>query len=135
MAMKQTGRLLGKRRWYVNCQGQTMVLVDRPGAFLVGEGDGQHQRLIDRSYLMAAKEVTVDQFREFRKSHKVLAPSGDCPVDTVSWYDAAESGARGQFSEELNFPSVLDKMVRGHPPAEPASQLAWPDLFRPSSGD
>ena len=34
----------------------------------------------------------MDQFLRFRKDHeyvKEYAPTGDCPVNKVSWYDAA----------------------------------------------
>jgi serine/threonine protein kinase/formylglycine-generating enzyme required for sulfatase activity len=87
-----TGQVEGKRQWYVNRQGQTMVVIPRPGEFLMGEGEEQHRRRIERSYAIASKEVTVEQFLRFRKSHpydKDVAPTGDCPVNCVLWYDAA----------------------------------------------
>ncbi len=87
-----TGKVEGKRQWYVNGQGQTMMVVPKPGEFWMGERAERHRRRIDRSFAMASKEVTVDQFLRFRKRHgysEQYAPTGDCPVSNVSWYDAA----------------------------------------------
>jgi eukaryotic-like serine/threonine-protein kinase len=79
-------------QWYVNGQGETMVVVPKPGEFWMGEGNEKHRRKIDRSFAIGSKEVTVEQFLRFRKEHpyhKQLAPTSDCPVNGVSWYDAA----------------------------------------------
>jgi formylglycine-generating enzyme required for sulfatase activity len=88
-----TGKVEGKRQWYINRQGQTMVVIPKPGVFRMGEGKERHRRRIGRSFALASKEVTVEQFLKFRKSHgydKGYAPSSDCPVNSVSWYQAAE---------------------------------------------
>jgi formylglycine-generating enzyme required for sulfatase activity len=69
-----------------------MVLVAEAGEFWMGEGKDRHRQKIGRSFALASKEVTVAQFRRFRKDHvysKDKAPSGDCPVTNVTWYDAA----------------------------------------------
>jgi serine/threonine protein kinase/formylglycine-generating enzyme required for sulfatase activity len=96
----------GGRRWYVNRQGQTMVIVAGPVEFLMGSPrteDGRaegvegrvemrHRRRIGRSFAIAAHEVTVAQFLRFRKTHsydKRYAPSQKHPVNLVLWYDAA----------------------------------------------
>jgi hypothetical protein len=87
-----TGQAEGGRRWYVNRQGQTMVLVSRPGVFVMGEGEDRYECRIDRSYAIASKEVTVELFRKFRQDYKPAeqwARTADSPVDAVSWYDAA----------------------------------------------
>jgi formylglycine-generating enzyme required for sulfatase activity len=87
-----TGKVVGKRSWYVNRQGQTMAVVPKPGEFWMGEEDERHQHRINYSYAIATKEVTVEQFLMFRRGHKVdedYAPSIDCPVNRVAWYDAA----------------------------------------------
>jgi serine/threonine protein kinase/formylglycine-generating enzyme required for sulfatase activity len=87
-----TGKVEGNRQWYVNGQGQTLVIVP-PGEFEMGEG-GQRQRVrIDRRFALAAQEMTVADFLRFRKDHpysKEYARTEDCPVNAVSWYDAAE---------------------------------------------
>jgi formylglycine-generating enzyme required for sulfatase activity len=80
------------RRWYVNGQGQTMVVIPEPGTFWMGEGRDRHQRAINRGFALAAKEVTVAEFLRFREKHeygKPYAPTPDCPVNQVTWYDAA----------------------------------------------
>jgi serine/threonine protein kinase/formylglycine-generating enzyme required for sulfatase activity len=87
-----TGKVEGPRRWYLNGQGQTMVIVP-PGDFWMGEGQERHRRRIDRTFALAAREVTVEEFLRFRKEHdynKMASPTPDCPVMSgVTWYDAA----------------------------------------------
>jgi formylglycine-generating enzyme required for sulfatase activity len=121
-------------QWYVNGQKQTMVVLPGPIDFQMGTpatetgregGPGGriemlHARHIGRSFAIAAKEVTVAEFRRFRKGHnytKQYAPTDDCPVNLVSWYDAAaycnwlseqeglgccyEANAAGKFAEGM----------------------------------
>jgi formylglycine-generating enzyme required for sulfatase activity len=87
-------------RWYVNGQGQTLVVIPGPVEFWMGsppteEGRGdelRHWTRIGRSFAIANKEVTVEQFRRSRKDYlgaRQQAPSDDCPANMVSWYDAA----------------------------------------------
>ena len=86
-----TGKVEGSRQWYVNGQGQAMVVVPKPGEFWMGEGQEKHRRKIERGFAIASKEVTVEQFLRFRKNHpygKFMALTVDYPVDEVSWYDA-----------------------------------------------
>ena len=89
-----TGKVEGERRWYLNRQGQTMMMVLNPEEFWMGEGEGRHRQPMGRSFAIASKEVTVDQFRAcpWFKDHeyqKQFAPTSDCPMNDVSWYDAA----------------------------------------------
>jgi formylglycine-generating enzyme required for sulfatase activity len=90
-----TGKTEGKRQWYINRQNQTMVMIAKPEEFWMGgrqRDETRHRRRIGRGFAISSKEVTVDQFRQFRKDHnysKQFAPTGDCPVTEVSWYDAA----------------------------------------------
>jgi formylglycine-generating enzyme required for sulfatase activity len=96
-----------KRRWYVNQQGQTMVLIPGPVEFRMGspqDEDGRvdpetlHRRRIERSYAIASKAVTVEEFQRFLKDRpdvvrpttKVYAPEPECPIIGVSWYMAAQ---------------------------------------------
>ncbi len=93
-------------RWYVNGQGQTLVIVPGPVEFWMGSPPAEvgreggpagtmelrHWRRVGRSFAIAAKEVTLEQFLRFRKDHPAdgkAAPSGECPVNRVTWYDAA----------------------------------------------
>jgi formylglycine-generating enzyme required for sulfatase activity len=117
-----TGRVEGRRQWYVTKQGQTFVVIPGSAEFIMGsprteagresgaEGwvEMPHRRQIGRPFALAAKEVTVAQFLSFRRNHaynKQYAPSGEHPVNVVSWYDAAAycnwlSGQEGIPEEE-----------------------------------
>src|SRR5262249_48294649 len=86
-----TGKVEGKRQWYLNGQGQTMVVLVNAGEFWMGERPERHRQKIGRSFAVASKEVTVEQFLRFRKDHqyeKRYAPTPDCPVHSVPWYEA-----------------------------------------------
>jgi serine/threonine protein kinase/formylglycine-generating enzyme required for sulfatase activity len=87
-----TGTVEGERRWYINRQGQTMVVIANAGEFWMGEGPERHRQKVGRSFAVASKEVTVEQFLRFRRDHqyvKEAAPLPDCPINSVTWYDAA----------------------------------------------
>jgi formylglycine-generating enzyme required for sulfatase activity len=67
------------------------VVVPKPGTFWMGDGE-ERRKEVSRSFAIAAKEVTVAQFCKFRKGHPVskeYAPSDECPVNSVSWHEAA----------------------------------------------
>jgi formylglycine-generating enzyme required for sulfatase activity len=102
LASGQTGK---QSYWYVNGQGMTMVVVPGRMKFLMGsppteaereggpEGDAErlHSEGIPRSFAIAAREVTVDQFLKFRPDFdykKKYAPTGECPVNALTWYEA-----------------------------------------------
>ena len=100
----------GDGYWYVNGQGPTMVVVPRPREpFLMGsppteagrqggpEGEEERQvrKRIGRSFAIAAREVTVEQFKrcprfENYDYNKQYSPTPDCPVNKVTWFEAAE---------------------------------------------
>jgi formylglycine-generating enzyme required for sulfatase activity len=87
-----TDKVEGKRQWYLNVQGQTMVVLVNADEFWMGEGVNRHRQKIGRSFAVASKEVTVEQFLRFRQDHhyaKLYAPKIDCPINLVTWYDAA----------------------------------------------
>jgi serine/threonine protein kinase/formylglycine-generating enzyme required for sulfatase activity len=100
-------------QWYVNSQGQTMVVLPRPVEFTMGsppeEGprrsnEDLHPKRIGRTFAIAATPVTVEQFEQFLKETprarrafaegaqmvKKFSPQPDCPVVGVSWYLATE---------------------------------------------
>ncbi|HKI31191.1 MAG TPA: SUMF1/EgtB/PvdO family nonheme iron enzyme, partial [Gemmataceae bacterium] len=86
-----TGKVEGKRQWYVNGQRQTFAIVP-PGEFETEDGDKRVTVRVERRFALAAREVTVAEFLRFRKDYayvKEYAPTEDCPVNSVSWYDAA----------------------------------------------
>jgi formylglycine-generating enzyme required for sulfatase activity len=101
-------------QWYVNGQGQTMVVIPGPVEFVMGsplaeEGhspiESQHQRRIGRTFALAAKPVTVREFRRFLKESHLEAwfeaggqvaplmqkhsPDENGPIILVDWYRAA----------------------------------------------
>ena len=87
---------LSIQRWFIDSNGHTM-LVHGPGEFLMGSpedepgrlaGEHLHRRKIDRTFAIAACETTNAQFRRFRPVHSSSGAS-ECPVDYVSWSDAA----------------------------------------------
>ena len=87
-----TGTREGKRQWYVTRQGQTMVMIGGPVEFWMGYRLERFRKRIDRSFAIASKEVTAEQFLHFRPKHqyyRLYVPTPDCPVNKVSWYDAA----------------------------------------------
>ena len=81
-------------QWYVNGQGQTMVVIPGPVKFLMGspptevgrEGgpdeklEQQHKKRIGHSFAMAAREVTVEQFLRFRKDHDYTKQYSSTPI-------------------------------------------------------
>jgi serine/threonine protein kinase/formylglycine-generating enzyme required for sulfatase activity len=85
----------GGRRWYVNGVGQTFVIVPGPVDFWMGEGDQRHRQRIAGGFAIAAKEVTVGDYRKFRQSvgqsrdAGTGSPPADSPAQDVSWYEAA----------------------------------------------
>ena len=84
-----------------------MVVLRGPIKFFMGTSSydrahyafnqSRHQVLIDRSYAMSSKEVTIEQFKTFLHDSKIKhfykrkhAPSSDCPQIYITWYDAAK---------------------------------------------
>jgi formylglycine-generating enzyme required for sulfatase activity len=69
-----------------------MVLVS-PGEITVTDQDGQARMIrVEKPFRLAVHEVTIAEFRRFRPEHAWDKRSGvaeDCPVNEVSWYDAA----------------------------------------------
>jgi formylglycine-generating enzyme required for sulfatase activity len=92
-------------RWYVNGQGQTMVVIPGPVEFPMGsppteagreggpqgQAEGRHRKRIGHSFAIAAREVTLEQFLRFKALNysKDYSPTLGCPVNGVTWYQAA----------------------------------------------
>jgi serine/threonine protein kinase/formylglycine-generating enzyme required for sulfatase activity len=88
-------------QWYVNGQGQTMVVVPGPVEFVMGspvtearrrDQEVQHRRRIARTFALAATPVTKEQFLRFRPAfaHALRRyPEPTCPIGGVDWYEAA----------------------------------------------
>jgi serine/threonine protein kinase/formylglycine-generating enzyme required for sulfatase activity/tetratricopeptide (TPR) repeat protein len=105
------GQTASRRGWQVNKERQTFTRVDGPVEILMGSppnepgrhsSETQHRRRIPRSYAIATKKVTVEQFQRFladvqrkypgaiRHSYtKKYSPDPKGPIIGISWYDAA----------------------------------------------
>ncbi len=88
-------------QWYVNCQGQTMVVIPGPVEFMMGspstedggDDERQHKKRISRTYALAAKSVTVEEYRRYDKAYKLAADftrTPNLPVVGIDWYRAAK---------------------------------------------
>ena len=90
------------RQWYVNTQGQTFVVIPGPVEFLMGspptekdreEREVQHKRRISRTFAIAAKSVTLAEYRRLTKDKYEIGErwtyAPDLPVVGINWYMAA----------------------------------------------
>jgi serine/threonine protein kinase/formylglycine-generating enzyme required for sulfatase activity len=94
-----------KRRWYVNSQKQTFVIVDA-SEFLMGSptsepgrfsDEAQHRCHIGRRFAMATTHVTKEQFGRFQTARPEIEKmnndqyvrTGDSPQVQMTWYEAA----------------------------------------------
>ena len=91
------------RDWYVNGEGQTYAVVRGPVEFTLGSpgtepgripvNEPAHRKRIGRSFAIATKEVTVEQFLRFKPRHfwvVQFSPDRDSPAVGMTWYEAAE---------------------------------------------
>ena len=93
-------------QWYVNGQGQTLVVIPGLVAFLMGspttevgryDHETQHKERIGRTFAIAAKPVTLGQFQTYYRavydkdydSAERYTPTASCPVNYVNWHQAA----------------------------------------------
>ena len=96
----------GNRRWYVNSEGQTFVVIEGPVEFMMGSpiteqdrdlDETLHRQRINRRYAIATKEVTVEQYQRFLKENPKIArleidrysPEPTGPMNGMTWYEAA----------------------------------------------
>jgi formylglycine-generating enzyme required for sulfatase activity/protein-S-isoprenylcysteine O-methyltransferase Ste14 len=90
-------------QWYVNGQGQTMVVIPGPVEFVMGSpltekgrrrnDEFQHRKRIGRTFALGAAPVTKELFLRFQPSfsHSEIMryPLPTCPIGGVTWYEAA----------------------------------------------
>jgi formylglycine-generating enzyme required for sulfatase activity len=89
-------------QWYVNGQGQTMVVVPGPVEFVMGSppteanrrnDENQHKKWIGRTFAIASKSVTMEQYQRFEKGYDAGEAKyhrmADLPVVGKPWYQAA----------------------------------------------
>jgi hypothetical protein len=136
-------KVQGKSNWYVTPQGHTMVIIRGPVEFLMGspstevdrvEVEVQHRRRIGRSFAVANKTVTVEQYQAFLEENpsivhvldselKKYAPTSDCPMPAVTWYEAAAycnwlSKKEGMAEEQWCYaPNASGQYAEGMKPA------------------
>jgi hypothetical protein len=94
----------GNRDWYLTREGFTMVILRGPIEYTMGSPAQEEQRIakdeqqhgvrIPRTFAIATKHVTREQFQRFRPKYppdnlRTYMPQPDCPAVGVSWYDAA----------------------------------------------
>ncbi len=96
----------GDRRWYVNSEEQTFVVIEGPVEFWMGSPSSEparasnetmHRMRINRRFAIATKSVTVDQYQRFLKQNPKIAqleidkysPEPDGPMNGMTWYEAA----------------------------------------------
>jgi serine/threonine protein kinase/formylglycine-generating enzyme required for sulfatase activity len=123
----------GPRRWYVNSQGQVFALIEGPAEFRMGSppsdldriarNETPHRRVIPRSFAIAAKEVTVEQYQSFAKespgherSIDRYSPDRTGPMNGASWFDAAAYCnwlSRKEGLEECYEPNADKKYAEG----------------------
>ncbi len=120
-----TTRLAGVSRpgWRVSPAGHTLAVVRGPVEFQIGSppdeprrdaGEDRCPRRIAHSYEIGTHEVTVAQYLRFFPKHPYgndVAPTPDCPINYISWYDVARycrrlSEKEGLPEEEMIFPPV-----------------------------
>ncbi len=96
----------GSRRWFVNCEGQTLTVIEGPIQFMMGsmptepERDSDetaHEQRISLRFALATKEVTLNEYQRFLtmnpKIDKVEVDRHNSvvggPINKVTWYEAA----------------------------------------------
>jgi serine/threonine protein kinase/formylglycine-generating enzyme required for sulfatase activity len=112
------------RRWQLGPNGHTFAILPGPLQFRMGAPPEQpplygspslHFRKIDRSLLVATKEVTLEQFQRFNAQHHNDSRYGDdpqCAAIHVSWFSAAAycnwlSEVAGIPKNEWCYPEVV----------------------------
>ena len=97
-SLQDTAAELVPRRWYVNGQGQTMVVIPGPVEFDMGspaaeagrrDDETNHKRRIPRTFALADKPVTAGQYRRFDQTYQRSLDVPDLPAAGTSWYQAA----------------------------------------------
>lgn len=119
----QSPRLSGDRRWHADPLGRRFAVIHGPVEFLMGaEPDDplqasverQHRRRLPRTFGMSLNEVTVAEYRQFDPAYEgnpEVSPEPRCPVNEVTWFDAAKycrwlSEQAGLPEAEMCFPPL-----------------------------
>lgn len=116
--------------WYVTPAGHTMSVIEGPVEFVMGspgwERERDHQSevthlcRIPRRYAIATREVTLEQYLACDRGFEYVpefSPARDCPINNVTWYDAARycrwlSEREGVPEDQMCYPP-LDRIGSG----------------------
>jgi len=118
-----TGKPEGNRRWFVNGQGQTMVVIPGPVEFMMIVPENYHEteqtRRISDTFAIASKEVTREEFQRFSRENRnlkylvpeELSPEATTPHITRRWWEAAAycrwlSEQEGIADEQMCYPPI-----------------------------
>ena len=134
------------RKWYLNSQKTTMSIIPGPTEFLMGSApkelraaavsaqgsDDRQVRRIPRTFAIATKEVTLEQFQEFRKDHPftghwysdVIIRDHASPVTNVTWHEAALYCRWLSKQEQIPEDQMCYK-----PPSQDATCEPYPDYL------
>ena len=108
-------------QWYVNGQGQTMVVFPGPVEFTMGSPQGEaghrdvetlHRQRIARSFAIADKSVTVEQYQKFLKSvtleevQKLLKDKSMKPVAVEQYQAFLKDLQPGEHSSSPGCPMI-----------------------------
>lgn len=129
MSLTKATPLDPERSWYITEDAHVMSVVRGPVEFEMGSvpqsidrndfAEKLHTVKIDRSFAIATKEVTVEQFLRSDPGadyFSTISRKADCPINGVSWYDAVRycrylSELEGLDESEMCYPpiDVIDK--------------------------
>ncbi len=99
------GKEMTPPQWYVNTQGQTMVVIPGPVEFVMGSppteagrhasNEEQYKTQIGRTFVLSAKPVTLGEYRKFEPRYGMgeierWARSADSPVIGTNWFQAVQ---------------------------------------------
>jgi formylglycine-generating enzyme required for sulfatase activity/predicted Ser/Thr protein kinase len=117
------------KNWHIDPQGVEFSVIDGPIEFTMGcrpedasrlKFETPHRRRIPRTYGIAMREVTVDEFLRWQRDfvyEQESSPEHRCPINNVTWYDAAKycrwlSEQAGVTEDQMCYPPV-DKIGDG----------------------
>jgi formylglycine-generating enzyme required for sulfatase activity/tRNA A-37 threonylcarbamoyl transferase component Bud32 len=115
MADRIDGDLAGRdradgRNWYLTRDHQTMVVLPGPARLKIGstaddpEGESDESaalRIIPRTVAIGATEITADQYTRLMGTHPHATTRGDCAMNAITWFQAAEYCNRLSEREEI----------------------------------